>query len=169
MPEACVRVLRCRGGLVLLGQYDEILTVEKACEILRVGKNALYHMLVNKRLKGHGNGRVRRRPKRPISTNPPVPNGTGGFVMMRYAADVFGQSICHFRGKVIYRFDFSQNHCPQKLLYAHMAQNWAEYGSKMTDLGHFHLISTRFTMSHNLANQKKMDLVGETDKVHLII
>ena len=73
---------------MLLEQYDEILTVEKACEILRVGKNALYHMLVNKRLKGHGNGRVRRRPKRPISTNPPVPNGTGGFVMMRYAAGV---------------------------------------------------------------------------------
>ena len=72
----------------MLEQYDEILTVEKACEILRVGKNALYHMLVNKRLKGHGNGRVRRRPKRPISTNPPVPNGTGGFVMMRYAAGV---------------------------------------------------------------------------------
>ena len=50
----------------MLEQYDEILTVEKACEILLVGKNALYHMLVNKRLKGHGNGRVRRRPKRPV-------------------------------------------------------------------------------------------------------
>lgn len=51
---------------MLLDQYDEILTVEEACEILRVGKNALYDMLLNKQLKGYRNGRVWRIPKRAI-------------------------------------------------------------------------------------------------------
>ena len=51
----------------MLEQYDEILTVEEVCEILRVGKNALYEMLLNKRLKGYRNGRVWRIPKRTIA------------------------------------------------------------------------------------------------------
>lgn len=47
----------------MLEQHDEILTVEEVCEILRVGKNALYEML----LKGYRNGRVWRIPKRTIA------------------------------------------------------------------------------------------------------
>ena len=40
-----------------------------------------------------------------------------------------------------------------------MAQNWAEYGSKMADLGHFALFSQDLLCHTILANQKKMDLL----------
>ena len=80
-----------------------------------------------------------------------------------------GNPIYHFKGKGIYNLPFSQKHSCTENLYARMAQNWAEYGSKMADLGHFALFSQDLLCHTILANQKKMDLVGETDKVHLII
>lgn len=50
----------------MLEQYDDILTAEEACEALRMGKNALYELLVSRRLKGYRNGRVWRIPKEAI-------------------------------------------------------------------------------------------------------
>lgn len=50
----------------MLESYDDILTVEEACEALRVGKNALYALLQNKELKGYRNGRVWRIPKQSV-------------------------------------------------------------------------------------------------------
>ena len=50
----------------MLEAYEDILTVEEACEALRIGKNALYELLLNKELKGYRNGRVWRIPKRSI-------------------------------------------------------------------------------------------------------
>ena len=50
----------------MLESYDDILTVEEACEALRVGKNALYELLQNKELKGYRNGRVWRIPKQSV-------------------------------------------------------------------------------------------------------
>jgi len=44
-------------------EYPEILTVEDACEALRVGYNALYELLNSGKLKGYRNGRVWRVPK----------------------------------------------------------------------------------------------------------
>ena len=51
---------------VMLENYDDILTAEEACEALRVGKNALYELLQNKKLKGYRNGRVWRIPKQGV-------------------------------------------------------------------------------------------------------
>ena len=43
--------------------YHDILTVEEACEALRVGSNALYDLLTSGSLKGFHNGRTWRIPK----------------------------------------------------------------------------------------------------------
>ena len=67
-------------------------------------------------------------------------------LMIRFATQeadylcAFGRSLCKFRGKVIYNLLFSK-HISHQNLYARMAQNWAEYGSKMADLGRFALFS----------------------------
>ena len=47
----------------MLEEYPDILTVEEACEALRVGDNALYALLGSGELKGYRNGRVWRIPK----------------------------------------------------------------------------------------------------------
>ena len=44
-------------------EYPEILTVEDACEALRIGYNAIYDLLNSGKLKGYRNGRVWRVPK----------------------------------------------------------------------------------------------------------
>lgn len=44
-------------------QYPDILTVEEACEALRVGYNAIYSLLSSGKLRGYKNGRVWRIPK----------------------------------------------------------------------------------------------------------
>lgn len=44
-------------------QYPDILTVEEACEALRVGYNAIYALLNSGQLRGYKNGRVWRIPK----------------------------------------------------------------------------------------------------------
>ena len=41
----------------------EILTVEEACEALKIGRNAIYRLLNSGKLKGYRNGRVWRIPK----------------------------------------------------------------------------------------------------------
>ena len=43
--------------------YDDILTVEEACEALKIGYNAMYELLKAGELKGYRNGRVWRIPK----------------------------------------------------------------------------------------------------------
>ena len=44
-------------------QYPDILTVEEACEALRMGYNAVYELLNEGTLKAYKNGRVWRIPK----------------------------------------------------------------------------------------------------------
>ena len=44
-------------------EYPEILTVEEACEALRIGENAIYELLGSGKLKGYRNGRVWRIPR----------------------------------------------------------------------------------------------------------
>ena len=43
--------------------YDDILTVEEACEALKIGYNAIYEHLNPGKLRGYRNGRVWRIPK----------------------------------------------------------------------------------------------------------
>ena len=50
----------------MFSEYPDILTVEEACEALRIGYNALYELLNNGKLKGFRNGRVWRIPKQAI-------------------------------------------------------------------------------------------------------
>ena len=38
----------------MLESYDDLLTTEDACEVLKVGKNALYALLRCQKLKGYG-------------------------------------------------------------------------------------------------------------------
>lgn len=47
----------------MLEEYPDILTVEEACEALRMGYNAMYDLLNSSKLKGYRNGRVWRVPK----------------------------------------------------------------------------------------------------------
>ena len=43
--------------------YDDVLTVEEACEALKIGFNAIYGLLNTGKIKGYRNGRVWRIPK----------------------------------------------------------------------------------------------------------
>ena len=47
----------------MLEEYPDILTVEEACEALRMGYIAMYDLLNSGKLKGFRNGRVWRIPK----------------------------------------------------------------------------------------------------------
>ena len=47
-------------------EYSDILTVEEACEALRVGYNAMYELLNSGKLKGYRNGRTWRIPKQSL-------------------------------------------------------------------------------------------------------
>ena len=58
--------LRQRGGVLLFEECDDILSVEDASAIMKMGKNAIYTLLLNRELKGFKNGRVWRIPKRAI-------------------------------------------------------------------------------------------------------
>lgn len=51
------------GGGVMFPDYPEILSVDEACELLRIGRNNLYEILNNNQLKAYRNGRVWRIPK----------------------------------------------------------------------------------------------------------
>lgn len=50
----------------MLEAYDDILSVDDACEALKVGHNALYKMLNSGKLKAYKNGRVWRIPKESV-------------------------------------------------------------------------------------------------------
>lgn len=50
----------------MLKEYPEILTTEEACEVLRVGYNALYELLQSGKLKAYRNGRLWRIPKQSV-------------------------------------------------------------------------------------------------------
>lgn len=50
----------------MLEMFDDLMTVEEACEALKIGKNALYALLASRSLKGYRNGRVWRIPKRAV-------------------------------------------------------------------------------------------------------
>lgn len=47
----------------MLDGYDDILTVEEACEALKLGYNSVYQLLNSGTLKGYRYGRVWRIPK----------------------------------------------------------------------------------------------------------
>lgn len=50
----------------MLEDYRDILTVEEACEALRIGYNTLYELLNSGKLKAFRNGRVWRIPKEAV-------------------------------------------------------------------------------------------------------
>ena len=43
--------------------YDDVLTVEEACEALKIGYNSMYTLLHTDKIEGYRNGRVWRIPK----------------------------------------------------------------------------------------------------------
>lgn len=47
----------------MLDTYDDILSVEEACEALKVGYNAMYELVNSGKVKAYKNGRVWRIPK----------------------------------------------------------------------------------------------------------
>lgn len=55
-----------RGGCAVLENFDEIMTPDEVCEVLRIGKNALYELLSTGKLKAYRNGRVWRIPKKAV-------------------------------------------------------------------------------------------------------
>lgn len=48
---------------MMLEDYPDILTVDEACEVLRIGYNAIYELLSSGKLKAYRNGRTWRIPK----------------------------------------------------------------------------------------------------------
>lgn len=50
----------------MLEEYEDILTVEEACQALRMGCNAMYELLNSGKLKAYRNGRVWRVPKEAV-------------------------------------------------------------------------------------------------------
>lgn len=48
---------------MMFEQYPDILTVEEACEALRIGYNAIYSLLMSGKLRAYRNGRIWRIPK----------------------------------------------------------------------------------------------------------
>lgn len=50
----------------MLEEYADLLTVDEACEALRVGHNAIYELLHSGKLKGYRNGRVWGIPKESV-------------------------------------------------------------------------------------------------------
>ena len=50
----------------MMDEYPDVLTTEEACEVLRIGSNAIYELLNAGKLKGFRNGRVWRIPKAAI-------------------------------------------------------------------------------------------------------
>lgn len=52
----------------MFDEYSDILTVDEACEVLRIGHNALYELVNSGKLKAYKNGRVWRIPKQAIIT-----------------------------------------------------------------------------------------------------
>jgi len=50
----------------MLETYDDVLTVEEACEALKVGHNAIYELLNSGKLKAYKNGRVWKIPKESV-------------------------------------------------------------------------------------------------------
>lgn len=52
----------------MMAEYDDLLTTEEACEVLRVGYNTLYRLLNSGQLKGYRCGRVWRIPKAAVVT-----------------------------------------------------------------------------------------------------
>ena len=46
--------------------YDDVLTVEEACEALKIGYNAMYELLNAGKLRSYKNGRVWRIPKKAL-------------------------------------------------------------------------------------------------------
>lgn len=50
----------------MLEAYDDILSVEEACEALKVGHNAIYELLNSGKLKAYKNGRVWKIPKESV-------------------------------------------------------------------------------------------------------
>ena len=47
----------------MLEQYDDVLTTDEVCEVLKIGKNALYELLNSGQLRAIRNGKVWRVPK----------------------------------------------------------------------------------------------------------
>ena len=47
----------------MLEEYQDVLTVDEACEALRIAYNAMYELLSSGKLKAYRNGRVWRVPK----------------------------------------------------------------------------------------------------------
>lgn len=47
-------------------EYPDILTVAEACEVLRIGNNAIYELLNSGALKAYRNGRTWRIPKQSV-------------------------------------------------------------------------------------------------------
>lgn len=50
----------------MLETYDDVLTVEEACEALKVGHNAIYELLNSGKLKAYKNGRIWKIPKESV-------------------------------------------------------------------------------------------------------
>ena len=52
--------------MTMLNKYNDILTVEELCEVLRIGKNTAYKLLKNGEIKSIKIGKVYKIPKKSV-------------------------------------------------------------------------------------------------------
>ena len=55
--------LKIKEDLKMLDEFDVLLTVDEVCEILRIGRNTIYALLNEGKLKGFRCGRIWKIPK----------------------------------------------------------------------------------------------------------
>ena len=52
--------------MIMLNKYNDILTVEELCEVLRIGKNTAYKLLKNNDIKSVKIGKIYKIPKKSV-------------------------------------------------------------------------------------------------------
>ena len=52
--------------MIMLNKYNDILTVEELCEVLRIGKNTAYKLLKNNEIKSVKIGKIYKIPKKSV-------------------------------------------------------------------------------------------------------
>ena len=52
--------------MIMLNKYNDVLTVEELCEVLRIGKNTAYKLLKNNDIKSVKIGKIYKIPKKSV-------------------------------------------------------------------------------------------------------
>ena len=92
----------------MFNDYPDILTVDEACEILRIGYNAIYANLNSGKLRAYRNGRVWRIPKQSVI------NFVTENTSIWQSIEAIPQRDCFCYFKILCSRDINQNPCSSR-------------------------------------------------------